>query len=1628
MLKQPDSTDPDGAERLAREQALLAALDHPGIVSLQSAGEAADGTPFLVMPLIAGVRMRDRALPPRTLLAVGAQLADALAHAHERGIAHRDLKPDNVMLTADNQPRLIDFGVGWSATASPITRDGAAPGTPTYMPPERLTDAEADARPGDVYALGVLLWERLAGMPPFPPMSASDLLAAKQVGPLPVLPEQPEVVSALLRRMTAPQPADRPDAAAAAAQIRALLPMVSAHTPDTLVMETLDVAATADGVASGQRLGRYTLLEELGRGGMGVVYRAWDPTQQVAVALKTAAPHARDMRRLQREARAVSRLDHPAIVRPLEIGEAGGAFYYTMELVEGPTLRALLREGGPPQPAQATRWALALADGLRHAHEQGIIHRDIKPENILMAGGQTPRLADFGLARRMDRESLALTRTGDLLGTPLYMAPEQIEGAAVDARADVYGLGAVLYEMLAGQPPHSPDHPARLLHSILTQTPPPPSTHQPGISAELDAICLLALARDPDDRYPDMAAFAADLARCLDGEALPSKTWSRRRRWGRPLRRATAAAIALLALLGTGAAVLWQQEHARERLAAERLADVEAQIEALLAEDQDAQAEQAFAAFAASEAAQGTDALSRGWLRHAARLEARGGDALTALARAYDSAPDDGATTAALLATADALRSRGRWRDLAAVAALLDERVPDAVAAPAAAALLAEGKVLRRDLSQPTGDLAPLLRALQQAHRTDHRTGLVSTFPSTGGQPPRVFVHPDGEPAQLYGADTLDLTPLSTHPEIRQARIVPLDDRRFLLSRAGHSSAVYTLGPDGPVRDAEVPYSVHAVTRTDTNGDGATEPVLVTRDADVCALDQETLLCRSLHPPTQQTDSQVSGVTAADLDRDGEDELVLATGPWRAFEARLLGRSPEGPHPYRLLGREKLGHTRHAVTLHGDASDTVVLSKARVWGSRHVFPDEQPFGAPQGLYTVGWDGAAMSVEPMLLSDLNCTEMWPGDIDGDGLDDLIAECDDVAVFSRQLPDGRLAHAVVPAVIPLGVADIDGDGDAEVFVYLPDQGDVLWILGAGSQTLPHAPQRSSFQATDLPALERPTDLARLGLVAQAVERLQALAFVDPALRGPALLQAGRLLADGQQPAAAEEMFLQAAGALGTRPEAAEAVRGAIDSAIAELRLQDARAHLGRYPGAPSPEIADRLAALSGDAAPWTVRFDDPLPPEVQLGDPLATRRDTSGGGGLRLSTAADTLLLALPVDVVGEVVRIEAALTVERLEWAAGLSINLETLDGAPVLGTRLDARGGSQLVFASVRCPSHSIFNRVLDSSIRSRAAEKVRLTMRTLAREEQSRCEITGLPDGPLAQDSERVSAAPPPGRYRLTIRSHTMGAPAQIIAQLHHISGEGLVRAAPEEGDALARARRVLAENRPEEALALLDLVPAGDRDAWWRRHQLAALDDAGRSEDARAALAALDAELPQPELIALLRTRPERWGPWLQALRGDGWIDLFYAAYNNAIWQHPDDPDLRSRLRWDLGALEQDAAPTLAHLALLIDRGAAFLPDEPARARSHLERALALSETMIEMGAVSNGARELRVDARRRLAILELAQGSPEAALAHLLAGLEASTSPELTADIYTADADLAPLRQADGWAEIERIRQGG
>jgi serine/threonine-protein kinase len=275
--------------------------------------------------------------------------------------------------------------------------------------------------------------------------------------------------------------------------------------------------SASNGLPADRRLGRYEIAAELGKGAMGTVYKAHDPMLERTVALKTirlgasAEEMAEYEARFYQEAKAAGGLNHPNIVTIHDVGKTGDVPYLAMEYLEGSELHEVMRHNRPLAPEHALEIAAQVADGLAYAHERGVVHRDVKPANIMVVRDGLVKIADFGVARMRSSERGPDTH---VVGSPRYMSPEQVLRKRAERRSDIFSLGVVLYEMLTGAPPFTGADLNAILFQIVNTEPPPPGSRVSGLPEMLDSIMAKALAKAPDDRYPNARELAADLREC----------------------------------------------------------------------------------------------------------------------------------------------------------------------------------------------------------------------------------------------------------------------------------------------------------------------------------------------------------------------------------------------------------------------------------------------------------------------------------------------------------------------------------------------------------------------------------------------------------------------------------------------------------------------------------------------------------------------------------------------------------------------------------------------------------------------------------------------------------------------------------------------------------------------------------------------------------------------------------------------------------------------------------------------------------------------------------------------------------------------------------------------------------
>jgi hypothetical protein len=410
----------------------------------------------------------------------------------------------------------------------------------------------------------------------------------------------------------------------------------------------------------------YEVLSLLGEGGMGRVFEARHIAADRIVALKMIlrAEHAsaEEHDRFYREIRACARLQHLHIVQVYHVGEVQGLPYFSLEFCPGGSLRKQL-DGTPWAVRRAVEMVKVLARAAHHAHQQGIIHRDLKPDNVLLAAGDVPKLSDFGLAKRLDEAGK--TVSGAILGTPSYMPPEQAQGkiTEVGPAADVYALGAILYELLTGRPPLKGESIADTLRQVISEEPVSPGRLRPGLARDLEAVCLKCLEKSPARRYPSSEALADDLDRFLDGRPTVARPLSVAGRLGKAIRRRPAVfALAGLAVVFVVVAVaLLVYEERKTARAWKHERDLRQQLENSQYHQQIASAERDLVAGhldRARDALDDCDPELRGWEWHFLRRSARHERLFTLQGRAATYSPHGGRPSPARLARPNRMRIR----------------------------------------------------------------------------------------------------------------------------------------------------------------------------------------------------------------------------------------------------------------------------------------------------------------------------------------------------------------------------------------------------------------------------------------------------------------------------------------------------------------------------------------------------------------------------------------------------------------------------------------------------------------------------------------------------------------------------------------------------------------------------------------------------------------------------------------------------------------------------------------------------------------------------------------------------------------------------------------------------------
>jgi hypothetical protein len=1428
-----------------------------------------------------------------------------------------------------------------------------------------------------------------------------------------------------------------------------------------------DEPATSDDEAFPPRIGRFLVFKVVGTGGMGRVFAAYDPKLDRRVALKLVPPARAGEgiewhNRLVREAQALARLSHPNVVTVHEVDTtADGQLYVVMELVEGQDLARLL--AAAPRPWREVLALFAAAgEGLAAAHAAGLIHRDFKPANVLVGTDGRVRVADFGLVHGRSVELLPrpggehagalladhVTRHGAVLGTPAYMAPEQHDGGVTDERSDIFAFCVALWEALYGARPFAGSTMTdRLLAIRRGEVREPPAGHD--APRWLRPLLLRGLAADPVDRWQSVRELLDALARDPERERV------RRRR----------AALRLVGVLVLGGCIvyagslLWSaiRERTRETAAGARLGETLARLEVLRDDGREREADALFDAFLAAPEHAGTRAIVRALRWRAAGHHAAGDGeaAVDAYSRAYAAAHHGDDVAAVLVDLAGLFHERREWVALSWVLANL-ERCPPALQ-ERVRRLELDVALYRRDLAR-AGELAPALGLArttlthgEPSARTGERAAIVDLegdgvrdvvlFDSLGSS--RRVVVARAVPG-LPVVATLDLAARGL--QLDQALAGPPGAPAHLFASDGTGERGRLLAWRGGqlVEEAAwASWAARGALAADVDHDGSDElyAAIGPYGRKVVGLRRVGAEWQEFRP-TPAIDavaSDVYALAAADLDGDGRRELAVGTGPWGAYDLRVLRARAPG-EPYEQLARRKLGMIESVAVLPDRDGPLLAVAKnpEALYAAPAMFPGGDHTGVAPGVYLFRFTGRAL--EQVAFAAIEATtrvrEVTVADLDGDGQPELLADLMVVggrermlAIFGPRGPAGELPHHRLGHVALLAAGNLDDDPADELVVADTADDHRVWTLGVGDGQLPplalghpaSAPRPPAELADDdllRDAWVHAGELAGLGLLASAGRRYADLARALPPgpVRGQALAQAATLAADADQGDVAAARFEEAARATGD-----PALRGrAADSYERLGRLGDAirvLAEVGAMDPATSARIARHAALLASER---TLTFDRPLAPAWRLIDPLAVRHDP-----LRGVLAADLMgpepVLALPVVVDRDhMIRVELALA--EVMWGGGLCLRLRPDDPqAPATSIVVYRSGSSQ------GTGSRLFFRLLPDDPSASiplpRADQSLTLELSHLEALGEQRLDVR-LDDRPIGQLRRALPRGPlGPAHLELLTGEPVGGRPARdepwVRVELRRVVTRGL-HDRPVAPEPLDEVRRALVDGDGAAALAALASMPSAPP-LWRAVAAQQAADLPGAVAELRRELAtaegtlALDRRLPATRL---LRARGEAFGPLLREALGDAYLELFHATWADAAERQQSSPPLVRALLGHLPHLpDEPLAPERREMvADLRTARAAALAHLRYSAEAHAELA------RLDLDAVFASDRADRILYRLllRLAALDLDEGRIDHAFVHLEA-LRATMHPELHADILRGNPEYAPLHADPRWRAL-------
>ncbi|MEN0068349.1 MAG: serine/threonine-protein kinase [Myxococcota bacterium] len=1581
----------DPADVAAKIDALTS-LDHPHLEPLVGLAEH-EGHWFVVTERRHGIGLpklhADTHASRSFALHIGLAVTQAVWFAHQHGVTHGQLEPDQIWLSETGTPLVIGWFAEPHATAA-----------------------------SDVTALAKLLtWlfeEVRLGL-----SAVEDWVAAAD--------DDPATVSVADLRRSLTQLHDE--------ILGRTTPALTPREAESTFFDDTDDGSPDASPRMPHQIGRYVIVREIGRGGAGVVYEAIDPDLQRHVAVKVLLAgdfaQARDQQRFLNEARAVAQLDHPHIVKILELDRHEGRAWYAMDLVEGPNLLQHLRTKGRLPWRTAVRLAASLAQALHHAHGQGLVHRDVKPNNVLLEADLEPRLTDFGLALFTGESAHSrLTRTGQVLGTPSYMSPEQANGELhrIGPSTDVYGVGVVLYEALTGEVPFRGDRPLSIIAAVVEGRVTPPRQLVSGIPRQVQHTVLKAMQVDPMDRYPDAQQLAEDLERCLRGEPIVAAppTLGDQLRWFIRRNRtevgilATTLGIVLLILVGSTAVVgarSVRQTNLVEAEAETALHSVMARIEELESEGRVEEAEQSWQTFARRPAHRGTQALVAGWWWRAEHLAGLGDEPgqIAALGMAFASAERSLEQEQALLRLATEVRQQGRLERLPRIVETLQGRSPRLSRSPELRLLMRDAFLSERRVDEAfavaESPEASVLRALGQATRTGHRA--TRAIPWTGPDGALLLWSEDVSPLVVDAAANLPVVRRFEGVNWGGDQVVLPTNRRgtFWIGNEGNAALVGLRAGRLTQLRSYAGGPLRAATLAPIGAGTGLTPILALGERIVQPIGAGRGI-RDLHPATSAAGSSVTDLVVADLNGDGTSEIAAALGEWNAYDIRIFER--EGREA-RLVAHRKLGVvTDLAVLPNPDGTASLIANKVDRAPNPEVFGRAQPHGEARGLWQLSRSGHQLTATR--LASTPCDELQVGDLDGDGDADLAAQCgEDLGLWIRT--GEELRSLAIRQLDLVTLSNLDDDAAIELVVHTEGN---LWVLGAGDGALPvlqgkswiEAPPPNGASPAFREAWQRAEELAFIGQLKQAADAMEQLAELhwgEPE-GWAATLRAASLHDAAGRPVHGGQLALRAASALDglERVAALHAAASAWQDAREPARELEVLEQLRDLGALDRTDVA-RLRSLQEVAARPEFELDltASLTPEWHVDQPLALQQEP--GGGLRVEGFGHQTLAHVPVEWDGGPLVLDVTLSVDRVEWDGGLEVGLVPAGtAAPLYGLEVIGEAGPAGVVPMLRC----------------RAGGEARATELSLGESRTARFQLLdkrGFGCSFADEDGFRQGSGEPIGvmgfgKWDLVVRAsgaHDTSIDATV--QRIKVSGASLDPEATN-GDA---TRLTFANGRVYDAQEALQGGPPDP---------LLAVAIAAERGDGEALRKALRGSV-RPQLASvlahLLHCRLEALATDLQRILGDEFTSWFALAWDTALSQQQPSPALASALLSALDGLENTEPTTVEDRQTWI-RLAAFR-GRAALAKGDLELAdrsftLALQrfDQLRTQDRASDAVAALRSDiATLHLdrATLAIRNDEPIAlALDAIRAGLLWAPDPLSMLDRAAVRRELAPLQSSE------------